>query len=283
MDCPDYLVIGTVCQDLTDNGFVVGGTVAYSGLTARNLGRKTGAITSFADDFPVQQMLPGIQVLRQPSPVTTTYQNVYVNGRRQQYVRAVASEVDNSLVPDEWKEARIVHLGPLVQEVQPAIIDLFPNSLIGITPQGWMRKWDSTGRVTPTRWTPSAHILQRVRAVILSEEDVGDDLSIVEEYARSTEILVLTSGWKGSSVYWEGKVTYIPAQDATEIDPTGAGDIYAAAFLVRLDETGDPLAAADFANLVASCSVSRRGIAGIPTEHEILRCREAGRFVPSGT
>jgi len=278
LDCPDYLIIGTVCQDLTDKGFVVGGTVAYSGLTARNLGCRTAAITSFAEDFAFEERLPGIEVIRQPSPVTTTYQNIYVNGQRQQFVRAVASDIDNALVPDAWKRARIVHLGPLVQEVSASVIELFPDALIGITPQGWMRQWDESGRVTPTHWNPPSHTLRRAKALILSEEDVGGDLDVVAEYASLVEILVLTSGWKGSSVYWNGQITYVPTRSTREVDPTGAGDIYAAAFLVRLAESGDPLAAAHFANLVASCSVERVGIDGIPTRQEIAQCREINRL-----
>ena len=274
LDRPDYLVIGTVCQDLTDVGFVVGGTVAYSGLTALNLGCRTAAITSFADDFAFEEWLPGIEVIRQPSPVTTTYQNVYVSGQRQQFVRAVASDIDNALVPDAWKRARIVHLGPLVQEVNSNVVDLFPDALVGVTPQGWMRKWDESGRVTPTQWDPPIETLRRVRALILSEEDVGGDLEVVAGYAKLVEVLVLTSGWKGSSVYWKGRVTYVPTRPTREVDPTGAGDIYAAAFLVRLDETDDPLEAARFANLVASCSVERVGIDGIPTRQEMEQCRE---------
>jgi len=275
LDCPDYLVIGTVCQDLTDEGPIIGGTVAYSGLTARNLGCRTAAITSFADDFAFPELLPGIQIVRQPSMATTTYQNVYVDGHRQQYVRAVASKIENSLVPEAWRGAHIVHVGPLVQEVRLSIVELFPDSLVGVTPQGWMRQWDKTGRVRPTLWTPSKDELRRVRALILSEEDVGGDLGRVKGYARLVEIVVLTSGWKGSSVYWRGRTTYIPARDVQEVDPTGAGDIYAAAFLVRLHETDDPLEAAYFANHVASCSVERKGIAGIPTPQEIAECRNA--------
>lgn len=282
LDCPDYLVIGTVCQDLTDEGLVMGGTVAYSGLTARNLGQKTGAISSFADDFSVEQLLHGIQLVRQPSPVTTTYQNVYVNGRRRQYVRSAACEIDSALVPEEWTRAPIVQLGPLVQEVRADIIDQFPCSLVGVTPQGWMRRWDETGLVSPTRWVPPRSLLQRTRALILSEEDVGGDLAVVEEYARQVDILVLTCGWKGSSVYWRGGITHVPAPDTREIDPTGAGDIYAAAFLVHLQETDDPLEAAHFANLVASCSVGRKGIAGIPTREEIAVCRDRIRFGSTG-
>ena len=43
MICPDYLVIGHITKDLLNRGFTVGGAVTYSGLTARNLGRKVGS------------------------------------------------------------------------------------------------------------------------------------------------------------------------------------------------------------------------------------------------
>jgi sugar/nucleoside kinase (ribokinase family) len=273
LDCPDYLVIGTVCQDLVGDEYVLGGTVAYSGLTARNLGCRTAAISSFATDFPAEEMLAGIEVIRQPSDFTTTYQNLYVDGRRQQYVRAVADRIPNSLVPADWRQARIVHIGPLAQEVDPDIIDLFPNSLIGVTPQGWMRQWDESGHVTPTVWRPSQKLLRQTKVLIISEDDVGGNLEIVDDYARLTEIVVVTSGWKGSSVYASGKVTYLTGRDTREVDPTGAGDVYAAAFLVRLDETKDPIEAARFANCVASISVERSGISGIPTLDEVVRCR----------
>ena len=63
---------------------------------------------------------------------------------------------------------------------------------------------------------------------------------MVAEYASLVEVLVLTSGWKGSSVYWNGRVTYVPTRITREVDPTGAGDIYAAAFLVPTGRNGGP-------------------------------------------
>ncbi|HET6789000.1 MAG TPA: carbohydrate kinase family protein, partial [Aquabacterium sp.] len=58
-----------------------------------------------------------------------------------------------------------------------------------------------------------------------------------------------------------------------EVDATGAGDIYAAAFFVRLYTTRDPWEAARFATQFAAYSVSRPGLEGIPTEQEIQACR----------
>jgi sugar/nucleoside kinase (ribokinase family) len=59
-----------------------------------------------------------------------------------------------------------------------------------------------------------------------------------------------------------------------EIDPTGSGDIFAAGFLVRLHQTKDPWEAARFANVLASASVTRRGIASTPLPDEIQSALE---------
>ncbi|MGZ9224566.1 MAG: ribokinase, partial [Anaerolineales bacterium] len=50
---------------------------------------------------------------------------------------------------------------------------------------------------------------------------------------------------------------------------TGAGDIFATAFFVRLFTTHDPWEAARFATLLASHTVRRVGLDGIPTAAEI--------------
>jgi ATP-dependent Clp protease ATP-binding subunit ClpA len=58
---------------------------------------------------------------------------------------------------------------------------------------------------------------------------------------------------------------------AIERDPTGAGDVFAAAFLIQLGETGDALEAARFAACVAAGSVEGRGASQIPTREETER------------
>jgi sugar/nucleoside kinase (ribokinase family) len=54
-----------------------------------------------------------------------------------------------------------------------------------------------------------------------------------------------------------------------EVDPTGSGGLIAAAFVIRLFQTRDPWESPRYANLLASASVSRRGIAAAPTLGEI--------------
>jgi 1D-myo-inositol 3-kinase len=269
MNCPDYLVIGHITKDLLDGGFAIGGTVTYSGLTARNLGRRVGVVTSASSDLDLKEVLSGIEVVSVPSSVTTAFQNIYCDGMRQQFVKAVAGMITAEAIPPPWHHSSIVQLGPLTQELDEEIVHLFKGSLIGVTPQGWMRQWDGEGRVSPMVWAAPEKVLPFARVLILSEDDVGGDAALIQKYVDLTEIVVVTAGWKGSTVYHQGQKRYFPARKVSEVDPTGAGDVYAAAYLVRLEETGDPWEAAHFANCVASFSVEKPGVTGIPTRKQV--------------
>ncbi|HKS69680.1 MAG TPA: PfkB family carbohydrate kinase, partial [Ktedonobacterales bacterium] len=60
-----------------------------------------------------------------------------------------------------------------------------------------------------------------------------------------------------------------PGYPAREMDPTGAGDVFAAALLAALAEGRSPATAMDFANRVAALSVEGEGLAGVPTRGEL--------------
>jgi hypothetical protein len=272
MNCPDYLIIGHITKDLLDGGFTVGGTVTYSGLTARNLGYRVGVVTSASPDLGLEEALPGIEVVSVPSPVTTAFQNIYHNGTRHQVIKAVAERINAEAIPLQWHRSPIVQLGPMAQELDEEVIHLFKDSLIGVTPQGWMRQWDDEGQVSPVAWTAPEKVLPFAKALVLSEEDVGGDMALIQKYVELTEVVVLTAGWKGSAVYHRGQKRYFPAREVSEVDPTGAGDVYAAAYLVRLEETSDPWEAAHFANCVASFSVEKPGVTGIPSRQQVEAC-----------
>jgi sugar/nucleoside kinase (ribokinase family) len=275
---PDFLVIGHVTKDLQEDGYTIGGTVTFASLTARNLGQRTAVVTRASPDLTLHPLYQGIEVLILPSPVTTTFQNLYsTDGARIQFIRAVAGQIKAEDIPLAWREAKIVLLGPLAGELEGNIGKIFPHSLIGVTPQGWMRRWDGEGRVFPKPWERAAEVLNYARVVIFSEKDVGEDESVVQAYARVADILVVTKGAKGATVYHRGEVRHFPAFETIEIDPTGAGDVFAAAYLIELERSGDPYAAAHFANCVASFVVEKRGTEGIPTLEQVERRLAAGK------
>jgi sugar/nucleoside kinase (ribokinase family) len=213
---------------------------------------------------PLGSELEGVAIRLLASPVSTTYVNTYRDDRRTQVLETLAGPIRTADLPGAWSEAPVVLLGPIANELPPGWATQFPTSIRGITPQGWMRKWDSAGHVSSTRWENAEPYLRRADAVILSREDAGGDDAYIAELAQQTRVLVVTDGWHPVILYRAGSRYDVSARPAQEVDPTGAGDIFASAFLVRLAETGDPLVSAHFATVVASMSVEGSGMATIP-------------------
>jgi hypothetical protein len=267
----DYLVIGHVARDLTPGGPVLGGTVAYSALTARALGLRAGIVTAAGSDVSLEP-LNGLPVVSIGSDSSTTYENIYTDNGRVQYLRAQAERISLDRVPEPWRSAPIIHLGPIANEMEPVLPKGFSPGLFGLTPQGWMRQWDSDGLVSPCKWENPEPALAQANAVVLSREDVNGDDVLIEHMAGQTKILVVTEGAAGAVLYWNGDRRRFRAPSVREVDATGAGDIFATAFFVRLLNTRDPWEATRFATLVASHSVERAGLNGIPTQLEIEQC-----------
>jgi sugar/nucleoside kinase (ribokinase family) len=257
----DYLLVGHVCHDLTPSGPVAGGTVTYSGRVAQTLGCSTAVLTSSASDFDLQRELPGITAKSVPADKTTTFENVYTPDGRQQTIRAVAKTLTSDDLPANWERAKIVHLGPIANEIDPGIISRFSNSLVGLTPQGWYRRWDEDGRVHVDDWPAAAAVMPLAAAVILSLEDLPEP-EMLNQIREWVPIVVLTEQAGGCTVYHRGEMYQIPAPRVEEINPTGAGDIFAASFFVRLYQTkGNIRESAEFANQIAANSVAHEDMA----------------------
>ncbi len=266
---PDYLVLGHLTLDQTASGPVLGGTAAYAALTALAHGLRTAVVTSAADDIDLSA-LEGIPVARRPSQSTTTFLNLHDGSSRRQVLLARASDLEPRLVPSPWRSAPIVHLAPVAAEIPPAMVARFSESgLIGVTPQGWMRRWDEHGRVGFTSWAAAGSAIGQADAVVVSLEDLAGDEAEIESLAAACRLLVVTEGALGARVYWNGDVRRLAAPPSEQVDPTGAGDIFAASFFIRLHHTQDPWEAARYANALAAHSVARRGLAGVPSASEV--------------
>ena len=264
----DYLVIGHVAKDLTPEGPVLGGTVAYAGRTAHALGLRVGIVTSAGTDIDLSP-LDDLEVTCLPAEHTTTFENRNTPEGREQTLHARASNIGPEDIPPQWHTADIVHLGPIAAEVDPGLIDRFPDALVGITPQGWLRKWNQDGCISLRKWDQLIDFLPVADAVVLSVEDLGDDPQAAQEMAALCDILAVTISASGTHVFWNRQERHIPAPIVVEVDPTGSGDVFAAAFFVHLHQTKDPWEAAHFANHLAAVSVTRHGTAATPTIDEV--------------
>jgi 1D-myo-inositol 3-kinase len=280
---PDFVIIGHITQDLQPDGRLSpGGTVSYAATTAHRLGYRVGVVTSTGPDLDITQVLPFAEIACLPAATTTVFENIYLDGRRKQILHRQAGILNCEQIPSAWRHAPIVHLGPLDQEIDQGVFHCFDSQvLMGVTPQGFLRCWDEQGLVSFTEWTPPEAVLRRINVLVLSELDVPDPDGLVRDWGQWIDTIVVTRAAQGASVYRSGKSCAYPARPTREVDPTGAGDVFAAAFLIRLIETGDPCQAAYFANAVASFSIEGPGVTGIPTRRQVeayLDSVEAGCY-----
>ncbi len=270
----DYLILGHITHDRqSDGAYTLGGTATYAALTAAALGRRVGLVTSAGTDFDVTPFAQaGVSITCQPASNTTIFENHYRGALRVQRVHALAGPLLAEMVPASWRNAPIVHVGPVLDECgENLVAALAGRGFLGITPQGWLRQVAFHGRVARADWVTAARILPLASAVVLSSEDVGGDWELLRRWAALTPVLVVTQAQAGGVVYVAGEPYPFPAVPAVEIDPTGAGDIFAAVFFIALADGASPLDAAQRAAQLAALSVTRCALEGIPTRAEAAR------------
>jgi hypothetical protein len=264
----DYLLIGHVTQDVTPQGFMLGGTVSYSAMTAVTLGLKVGIITAAPDEVDLSA-LAAFPLLRIPCEEATTYENIQTPQGRIQYLHKRAPTITAEMIPENWRGASIVHFAPVAFEIDPILLDIFPNSFRCITPQGCMRTADKEQRVHFCDWADAETQLPKTAAAVISVEDVEFNEERIQQLQKFANILAVTEGEQGARVYWKSEVRHFNAPRVNVVDPTGAGDIFAAVFFARLFATRDAWLACAQAVQLATISVTRRGVAGMPTAQEI--------------
>ena len=263
----DISVIGHVTKDLTNSHISVGGAAYYTGITTVRLGAKTGLLTRCNPEVSSKVNQNFTYYMNLGSNVTTSFENTYINGKRSQVLRSLANHIELADIPKEILNSSVVVLAPVAQEIDPKLVLSFPNSMLAISLQGWLRTWDTSGRVARLDWSNNIAV-DRAKFLFVSVDDLINGL-IPQSWLESDRIVILTEGAKGALLFVQGVWYRIPAFLAREKDPTGAGDVFAGAYLVRYLEIEDPIEAALFASCAASFKAEAIGEMGIPTREEI--------------
>lgn len=264
----DYLVIGHITQDLTETGPRIGGTVTYSGLTAKQIGKRVGIVTSVAGST-ITTPLDGIQIHSIPSEHSSTFENIHTPNGRIQYIYSTAKILSLTDIPEAWLNTAIIHIGPIFNEIDISIFNFLPDDHFYMTPQGMLRQADKNGRVHPKSWELPQEITRKAAAIVISNEDVQNDEDLIGELAENSKVLVVTENQGGARVYWHGDLRHFSSPEVPFVEDTGAGDIFAAAFFCRYADIHDPWEAAKIAIKLSAASVSRKYLESIPSKSEI--------------
>jgi sugar/nucleoside kinase (ribokinase family) len=267
---PRLLAVGHVTWDRRPEGEILGGSAAYAALTARALGWDAAVLTSAGRDFVSERHLPGVRVFVQAAGATTRFVNAYDDdGRRRQTLVSRAGDIDASIVADDWRDPDALLLGPVAGELGPGVAQAFEASVVGALGQGWLREMGPAGQVSARDWPQPAADLLGVHALFLSQHDLPARGQQPADFLGFVPMVVLTRGWRGLTLITRRSSHEVPALPRPEVDPTGAGDVCAAAFLARYHETGDPLEAAAFGACAASCVVEGIGASTLGSRAEI--------------
>lgn len=281
---PRLLAVGHVTFDRRGSGFVLGGSVSYASLTASRLGWEAGVLTAAGPDFEPDRDLPGVFTFVRPSPATTRFTNLYgPGGARRQVLTSRADDIELLPLSEEWRAPDALLLCPVAGEIEGALAPAFEASCVGAIGQGWLRAFDGEGKVSAQDFADPARALLGVHVLFVSQHDLKEGRD-PRDLLAYVPIVALTRGWRGVSLLSREGVVDVPGYPRPEVDPTGAGDVFAAAFLVGYHERGDPLGAAVFACCAASCAVEGVGASSLGDRAEVERRieRRSGQLEEGG-
>lgn len=269
----DYVTVGHVTVDVLgdlraadsrdpdDQGLrQPGGGAFYSALQAARLGLRTLILTRGVAREIEELLEPYRTELRvriAPAASTTTLLTHGSGGARRQRLLAWAGPI---AAPSEL-DAAILHLAPIARETPrtwSGAVDF-----VGLTPQGLVRKWGPHGELARAP-LDGALLPERCDAAVFSASELASCDELLPE-ARGP-VVAVTSGARPTTVHLPGggvPLRVTPPRIAGPRDDLGAGDVFAAAFFVALQEGLAPAAAAACANAAAAVRVAGTGPSAI--------------------
>jgi len=260
----DYLAIGHICHDWTSTGYLLGGTASYVSLFAHKLGNRVSIVTSHGKGFQFADTFKKISVHNIPAEQTTVFKNTYLPTGRTQHLLNLASPITANDIPQEWHSTKMVQIGPIANEVDFSVIDLFEEAIVCVCPQGWMRRWDDDGKVF-YKMIKNWERLKKADLLILSQEDLGNHLDLIPYLAELFKVLVVTDDVNGAEVFSKDKKYHFPSYPVEVLDSTGAGDIFAAGFLMKYAESQSIEESAGYGHCAASFCIEGIGTSNLPT------------------
>jgi len=250
-----------------------GGNAWYGAQVAARLGANVRVITRMApDDVPSltgELVALGVEVEVLSSSATTTFVNEYWSGNpdgRRQRLQSRATAFESSDVPGDAAAYVFGPLTPVDMEVD-CLAAAPKDALTAVDIQGLIRSSD-IGPVTHVRNPALADYVRLSTIVKASTEEAlsaSRATSVLEALDwfrnKGAREVLLTMGRDGSLVATRDGVYDIPAYRVSdEIDSTGCGDTYLAAYVVKRVEGLCPEEAGHFASAVAGLVACAQGV-----------------------
>lgn len=263
------LCVGQVTHDRSGDRIVAGGCAYYAARVFQALGAHSRLVTAVGEDFACAHALDGLEWAGERQGTTTVFTNTYPDvGTRVQYVERQAGTVCPDVLPDSWAQVDVAFLGPVIGELTVAAwrralrARFFAIGVQGFVREAVQASKDCLGsrRVVPKKWMPDPDALRQSDIAFLSEEDLEGQGNLLERLKEQVGLVALTREQKGCDLIEGDKQTWVGIHPAKVVDPTGAGDTFAAGMLFGLARGDNPVDAAKLG--AAAASIIIEGKAG---------------------
>ena len=266
-----------VTPSIRTNGRVLSGCSTNACLAAKRLGlTKVGLIGSIGRDFGKRFLHDmnnyGIDVrLDSTDGETGGFHLTYDSrGDRTLDVLGVAERITPSHIPDEYLDAKFILIGPVLGEVDLALVNFVRSSSsakLFLDPQGLVRTIGSGRRVIHKcdrqQFRKIADLVDFIKPNEHESETITGEkdpvLAARQIGQLGSAVSIVTLAERGSILIGNNRLYRIPAFPTNAIDPTGAGDVYAGSFITDYIRKGNTVEAAMFASAAASLMVEQIG------------------------
>jgi sugar/nucleoside kinase (ribokinase family) len=245
-------VVGSLSLDFVDGGAPrVGGAPFYAARALRALG--ASAVIAAKCAAPDRHLLLpplirlGLPVRWQDSSVSAAFSFTYEREQRRMAIEAIADPWTPAEALDAVGDARWVQVAPLSRAD-------FPAETLAALARGRRLLLDGQGLARPGRIGPlvldddyDPAVLRSVSVLKLSADEAELLVDGYDERALGrlgVGEVVVTLGSRGCIVFADGVAELVRAHPVAAADPTGAGDAFAAAYLVARSGGAAPTAAA---------------------------------------
>lgn len=247
------LAVGTVAFDAIETPFgktdkILGGSGTFVGLAASKFGVNTGVVSVVGGDFPQSYLdmmndnginTDGVEIIKEGKTFfwSGKYHND-MNSRDTLITELNVLEHFKPIVPEAYKDSKIVMLGNLHPLTQASVLDQMtetPKLVVLDTMNFWM----------DIALDDLHQVLKRVDVITINDEEarqLSGEYSLVNAakkiHTMGPKYVVIKKGEHGALLFSESGMFYAPALPLAEVfDPTGAGDTFAGGFCGYLTKT----------------------------------------------
>lgn len=247
------VIVGAVAFDAIETPFgktdkILGGPATFIGLAASQFEVDSAIVSIVGGDFPNEYLdmfenrgidISSLEVVQNRK--TFFWSGKYHNDMNTRDTLATELNVladFNPLVPEAYKNSKVLMLGNLQPSVQSSVIEQMnekPDLVILDTMNFWM----------DTALEDLKKVIQKVDVITINDEEARQltgQYSLVIAAKKIMEMgpkyVVIKKGEHGALLFFENEIFYAPALPLKVVfDPTGAGDTFAGGFAGYLAQT----------------------------------------------